>query len=202
MIAHPRQRARRRRIRRGTHEVHQSRSRPERRRIEAAAWRLLAPLTVRGDRRVDQPRVQGSEILPADAEPRARIERRVGDEHVGGPHEAMQDGPTLRAAEVERQPALGAVVDDPPIVVRTVGNAGSARAMAIGVAVGRLELDDVGAEIREDGRGDRPRDEAGAVDDTETVEQEHRRGSISSRRARASARARAAAAGPAGPRRR
>src|SRR5207244_2242255 len=88
----------------------------------------------------------------------------------------MQDGPPLRAAEVERQPALGAVVDDPPIVVRTVGNAGSARAMAIGVAVGRLELDDVGAEIREDGRGDWPRAEAGAGADTQTVEQELRRG--------------------------
>src|SRR5256884_6302388 len=32
----------------------------------------------------------------------------------------MQDGPPLRAAEVEGQPALGAVVDDPPVVVRTV----------------------------------------------------------------------------------
>ena len=90
VIAHPRQRARGRRIRRRLGEVHQAGARPERRRVEAGAPGLVAALAVRGHRGVDEPRIERRQIGPANAEPPARIERRVGDEDVGALDEAVE----------------------------------------------------------------------------------------------------------------
>src|SRR5262245_24924932 len=98
----------------------------------------------------------------------------------------MEHGPAVGGPEVDRQPSLRAVVDDPAVVVRAFRNARSTGAMAIGIAGGWLELDDVSAEVRQDGRSHRARDEARGVDDPQAREQHHSAlagRSLSSRRA-------------------
>jgi hypothetical protein len=106
-----------------------------------------------------------------DAKPRARVERGVGDEHVRALDESAQDGAALGLAQIEREPTLAAVVDDPAVVVRALGHAGAAGAVSVEIAVGRLDLDDVGPEIGEDRRRHRARDEARGVDDAQAVTQ-------------------------------
>src|SRR5205823_11881601 len=93
------------------------RARPEGDAVEAGLARFVARLTVRADRRVDQPRVERRQILVADAQARAAVERGVGDEDVDVADETMQELLAVRGAQVDRDAALGAVVDDPRIVV-------------------------------------------------------------------------------------
>ena len=81
----------------------------------------------------------------------------------------MQDALAVARAQVERQPALAAVVDDPRKVVRARRIARPAH--AVGIAAGRLDLDDVGAEVGHDRGGHRASDEAGRVDDADAVEE-------------------------------
>ncbi len=171
MVAHSGERARRRRVRRMPDEVHEPGARPERRRVEAAAGGLLARFAVGGHRGVDEPRIEMVQVLPADAQALAGVERRIGHEHVGALDEPAQHLPALGLAQIQGQPALGAVVDDPAVVVRALGHSRPRGAVAIGIAVGRLHLHDVGAEIGEDGRGHRPGDEARRVDDLQAGEE-------------------------------
>jgi hypothetical protein len=154
-------------------QVHQPGARPQRGGVEAALGRLLAVLAVGRHRRVDEPPVERREVLPADAQALARVQRRVGHEHVGAGDEPAQHVAPGGLAQVEGETALAPVVDDPAIVVRALGHAGPTGAMTVEVAVRRLDLDDVGAQVREHGRGDRARDEARGVDDAQTVEQAH-----------------------------
>ncbi len=74
-------------------------------------------------------------------------------------------------AQVEGKPALVPIVDDPAVVVGTLGHTGPAHAMAIGVSVGWLDLDDVGAEVGQDRRGHGAGDEARRIHDTQTRQQ-------------------------------
>src|SRR4029077_20247671 len=107
-----------------------------------------------------------------------------------------------RLAQVQREPTLGAIVDDPAIVVRALGHAGPAGAIAVRIAVWRLDLDDVGAEVGHDRGGHGSGDEAGRVDDAHAGEQEvtHNRGrTIAAWRRESSARDRTRADRPATP---
>jgi hypothetical protein len=103
---------------------------------------------------------------------RAReIERRISHEHVGALDEAAEHGAPLGLSQVERDAALRAVVDDPPVVVRALGHAGSAQPAAIQIPVGRLDLDDLGPEVGQDGSGHGAGDIARRVDHAQAVEE-------------------------------
>jgi len=71
----------------------------------------------------------------------------------------------LRFGEIEREALFVAVFEDPSVIVLARGIAGDLRQRTIRVAApGRLDLDDIGTEIREHRRGRGGRDEARAVD--------------------------------------
>src|SRR5439155_25756874 len=74
-----------------------------------------------------------------------------------------------RRGQVDGEAALGPVFDDVRIVVVARGIARAAH--AVDVAGGRLDLDDVRAEVGHHGRRDRPRDEVRRVDDADAVQQ-------------------------------
>ena len=130
---------------------------------------LRPGLAIAGERGVDQPLVEMLQVVIGDAEPAARRRRVVGDEDIGFLDQPVQHRPPRVGAQVERQAPLVARVEEKAGVER-VGRVRH-RAPAIGVAhARRLDLDDLGAEIRHHRRRRRPGDKAGAVDDLEPVE--------------------------------
>ncbi len=82
MVAHAGDRARRRGVDVGAHEVHQAGARPIGVAVEARLVGLLALLAIAGERGVDQPLVLRREMIVGDAELRAHLRRIVGDEDV------------------------------------------------------------------------------------------------------------------------
>src|SRR5262249_45732720 len=99
-----------------------------------------------------------------------RIERRVGDEDIRRLDHPVKHGAALDAPEIEREPTLRPVVDDPAEVDGALRYAGTAHAMAIRIAVRRLDLDHVGPEVRHHGRGHAAGDEVRRVDDAQALE--------------------------------
>ncbi len=98
----------------------------------------------------------------------AHLRRIVGDEDVGLGGETMQHGLSLGLGEVEREAPLVAGFQQPREIVFALGVARQVRQVAIGIAgAGRLDLDDVGAEIRQHGGGRGRCDEARAVQNLE-----------------------------------
>ena len=116
---------------RGADEVHQPGAGPERDAIEAGLAGLLARLAVGGDRPIDQARVERRQVLVAHAQPRPRVQRRVGDEDVDVAHEPVEELLPVLRAQVDRHAALGAIVDDPRVVVRARRIAGAAHAVDV-----------------------------------------------------------------------
>ncbi len=149
--------------------MHQPGARPPGGRVEARLVGLRAGLAIAGERRIDQPFVQRTQILIGDAEPPPHRRRVVGDEHIGAPDQAIKDRASGSAAQIERQALLVARVENEGGVERPLRHRHGAS--AIGVAhAGRLDLDDLGAEIRHHRCRRRPGDKAGAVDHLEPVE--------------------------------
>ena len=106
-----------------------------------------------------------------DAELLAHLRWQIGDENVGLRGEAVQNGLAFGLREVERETSLVAGFEHPREIVLALRVAGQVRQVAIGVAgARRLDLDDVGAEVRQHGGGGRRGDEAGAVQNLEPVE--------------------------------
>ena len=172
MVAHARDRARRRRGRIGAHLVHQARARPVGGGVEAGLVGLLALFAVGGERRIDQLRIARAEILVADLHAAAYRQRQVGDEHVGLVDQPVQHAKPLRRLQVERDAALVARAVHPGVVDVALRRAGVRVQRAVGVAfAGRLDLDDVGAEVRQHRGGGRRGDEARAVDDLQSCKE-------------------------------
>ena len=170
VVAHAGERLRGRRVRRGPDHVHQPAPRPERGAVEAGVEPLRAAFAVGGEGGVDQPLVVRPEVLVADPEPPARGERDVGDEDVRIPDEPVEGAPARLGLEVEHQPPLVPVVHEPPVVHLAGWISGSVAQMPERIAGGRLELDDVGPELRHHGGRGRSGDEAARVDDLEPGE--------------------------------
>ena len=105
-----------------------------------------------------------------DAEPLAHLRRIVGDEDVGLRGQPMQHRLALGLREIEREALLVAGFQHPREIMLAVRVARQVRQVAIGIAgAGRLDLDDVGAEIRQHGGGRRRGDETRAVQNLEAV---------------------------------
>ena len=108
--------------------------------------------------RVDLPELVGREVPALE---RARPE--VLDEHVALGHEAAQQVLALLHAKVERDELLVARLHGPPqAAALEVAAAPVAQRVA---AIGRLDLDDLGAEVAEDPADERAGEEDAELDD-------------------------------------
>jgi hypothetical protein len=109
------------------------------------------------------------EVVIRDTEPAAGRRRIIGDEDVGFLNQPIEHRAPGLGAQIKREALLVSRVEEETGVewVFWVRD----RAPAIGVAhPGRLDLDDLGAEIRHDRRRRRSGDKARAIDDLEPVE--------------------------------
>ena len=118
-------------------------------------------LAVAGDRHVDEARVLGGERVVVEAPRRHHAGPEVLDEHVDGAGEAPHEVAPGRLRQVD---------GDQPLAEVELHEPGRARDLAVAtgaglVAAGRLELDDVGAELGEHPRAVRPGDDPGEVED-------------------------------------
>ena len=99
-----------------------------------------------------------------DAESLTHGRRIIGNEHVGLGGEAMQHCLSLGPTEIEREALLVAGFQEPGEIVLAHRIARQVRQVAVGIACyGRLDLDHVGAEIRQHGGGRGRCDETRAV---------------------------------------
>ena len=119
---------------------------------------------------VDQAGIPGCDVLVLEAEALSGRMRRIDDQHVRPPDQPLEDVPRARRLEIERESPLVAVVEMPGIVV---GGARLRRNLVRDpprIAARRLDLDHVGAEVGQDHRRARTRDEARQVDHLESRE--------------------------------
>src|SRR5207249_4238958 len=114
---------------------------------------------VAGDRHVHQPRVQARQVIPADPEPVHDTRAEVLDDDVGAADEVEEYLAARCALQVEYQRALAAVPADEAEELEPER-----------IAARRLDLDDVGAELGEQQRTERTRDEIAEVEDTDPLE--------------------------------
>jgi hypothetical protein len=98
----------------------------------------------RGD---DQLRLLAQQLVDRQAEALERVGREVLRQHVGAAHERAQAGAIRVGAEVEHDAALALIEQHEDDAVALVV---AADQMPAGLAAGRLDLDDVGAEPGED----------------------------------------------------
>src|SRR5712671_1426468 len=103
-------------------------------------------------------------MFVGDAEPGAHCRRIIGDEDVGFRGELVQHRLSLRLREIKREALLVARFQHPRKVMFAVRIAGQMRQVAVGITRSRrLDLDDVGAEIRQHRGGRGRRDKTRAV---------------------------------------
>ena len=176
MIAHAGRRAGRHCICIGAHHVHQPGARPVGGGIEAGLLGLGAVLAIGGEGGVDQTRVQVFQVAVAGAQFSPHRERHVGDEDVGLLDQLAQYLVAAFGLQVERKPALVAVVEDPGVVAVHQRRAGAGVKGAVEITFARrLDLDHVGAEVGKDRRGRRRGNEARAIDHPQSGEQPRHR---------------------------
>ena len=96
--------------------------------------------------------------------------REILAEDVGGSDQAPEEGRALRLAQVEGDGLLVALLGEPGVAVAALARAAE---LAQRVAEPRLlDLDDLGAELAEDGGGERPGDEGREVDDADAAQRQ------------------------------
>ncbi len=153
----------------GADLVHEAGAGPVGGEVEAGFAGFFAFLAVGGEGAVDEAGVFGREVAVADLEALADGEGEVGDEDVGCGDEAFEDFAALGCLEVDDEALLVPVVDQIGVVVGGVGQPGAGVGEAPGVAfAGGFDLDDVGAEVGQDGGGGGGGDVGGAVDHLES----------------------------------
>ena len=129
---------------------------------------------VAADREMDEARVERGEDVVPEPEPGEAVRSEVLDEDVGVGEESAQHVGAGGLLQVEPEAALVAV--DREVVgggpaSRRSSLAHPRRAPAAGrVALGRLDLDDVGAEVGQEHRRVRPGEDRRAVDDADARE--------------------------------
>lgn len=154
-------------------EVHQAAARPVRRHVEAGQMRVRTFLAEAGDVGVDQPGIEGGQYVVFQAQLLARPRREVRHQHIGPPHQTLEHGPGAGRLEVEREAALVAVVQLPGVVDPFdlgVGRDAAERTVCV-ARVRWFHLDDVGAEVTEDGGRGGPGNETGEIDDVQSLQE-------------------------------
>ena len=135
--------------------------------VVAGARGVGAGLAEAGDRAVDQPRELGAQLLVAQAVAGEVADLEILDQHVAAGQQAPDQGLALAAGDVDRDRALVAVGAE--IVGALRGRALLAldvgRPPFAGVVAGTrpLDLDDVGAEVAQQLRAARARQDPGQV---------------------------------------
>jgi hypothetical protein len=150
----------------GPHHVHQAGAGPVGGGVEAGAGRLLAHLAVGGDRAVDEARVDREQALSVDLQTLAHRQGEVGDEDVGRAEQTVKHRQPRGVFQIDGEAPLVAGRQLPPVIRDLAGNRGRRPPRIAGAR--RLDLDHLGAEVREDGGRCRPGDPARAIDDTQT----------------------------------
>ena len=129
---------------------------------EAGPRRVRAELAERGDPRDDEARVDLGEHVGAEAPALQGAGAEVLDQHVGAGQETFEQVGAGGPGQVEGGAALVAAEQRPPQRHAVLGGAVAAGRIALG---GMLDLDDVGAEVSEDGGGERAGEQGGHVHD-------------------------------------
>ena len=136
--------------------------------------RLRPVLAEPGDRQHDEAGVAGREVLPVEVEPGQHPRAEVLDDDVGGGGEIGDERRAAGRAEVDRHVPLpgvllgvvaGQAVDDLAPQPRDV-------------ALGRLDLDDVGTEVGQHPTGQRTRQHPGQVQHADAVQRVHGRHTV------------------------
>ena len=117
-----------------------------------------------GDRAMDQPRIGGREDVGSQAELFEHARPKVLQQDVGTRDELEHDRASRLAAQVEADAALAAVVG------HEVGAVLPAAEAAEGIALRRLDLDHLGAEIDQHHAGQRRRDHGAELDHAHAFE--------------------------------
>ena len=114
-----------------------------------------------------------------EAERVERVGAQVGHEDVGRRQQLFEPLPGLRVAEVEHDAALAPVVlCEGRVRGVVVTDAERAERVAHGVARRRLDLDDVGAPVRQQRRGRRRGDPDAELDDAQAGQRREARGGV------------------------
>src|SRR2546425_2711270 len=162
MIAAARDRQRRRRAR-IARQGEQSAAGPVGRDVESRKLGIGPLVAVTGEVAVDETRIPLHHVLIGQLQSLACWMGGVDDQHVCPLDQSLENLPRLGRFQVECQSPLVAIVQMPGIVL---GGAGLGRNLvpnSPGVARGRLDLDDVGAEVGQDHRRPGTGDEARQV---------------------------------------
>ena len=128
--------------------------------------------------RVDEPGVDGAQLVDTEPEAVERVGEEVGEEHVGGADEPEQQLAPLVRAHVEADAALATVRELHRLVHAAVGDPQDPLAHEAAVAVagdGVLDLDDVGAPVGEQRARHGDEEELRELHDAHAVEHRHRR---------------------------
>ncbi|MGY3220527.1 hypothetical protein ACVIM5_001134 [Bradyrhizobium sp. USDA 4512] len=127
--------------------------------IEARPLVIGAVLAEAGDAAIDDARVDRGEALIVDAELLLHVGAEILDHDVGLGGEALEHGEPALVFQVQRHGPLVAVqilkVGTPP---------GAARLLATGILGQRVDLDDIGAPIRELPHAGRPGADPGQIE--------------------------------------
>ena len=171
MIAHARQRPRRRRVRIRFYQIHQARACPVGGGIKPRFVRFRPRLPISGEASIDQPWIEPCEVFIRNTKARAHRRRIVGNKHIGLPDQRIQSLPRRRLLQIERDGALVPRFQDPVIVPLRRWIARTFPGMAECVAgPDRFHFNHVSTEIaqgrRRGGRGD----VSGAIDDLQARE--------------------------------
>ena len=134
-------------------------------RVVARALRVRPRLAETRHRHVDHRRIHGAHRGVADAELVGDTGEEVLDDHVRAPGQLEDEPGPLGLLHVHGDAALVAIDRRE----RRAHAVAAPRAEVV-AAAGALDLDDVGAEVRHEGRTVGTRDDAGEVEDAEAVE--------------------------------
>ena len=112
--------------------------------VEPALVAERALIAITGQPGIDQARVDPSEARIVDAEPGRHRGAEILDQHIGALDQPMQHRETFLLLQIEREGALAAVrAEKEPRLARQAGGK-----LAQHVALRRLDLDHIGAEVR------------------------------------------------------
>ena len=138
--------------------------------VESRQVGVRSLFAVAGEVGVDQPGIPRRDVLVFELEALARGMRRVDDHDVGPFDQPLENLHRVGRFQVDRHSALVAIVQMPEIVVPRVRLRRDLVHHSPQVAGGWLDLDDLGAEVGQDDRGARTRDETGEVHDLQARE--------------------------------
>ncbi len=137
-------------------------------RFEGWETRPVADVAIARRMTINEPRIEGVQLLPADAQLFHRTDAHVVVDDVSLAHEVMDDTPTLGRFEIDREALLAALHAEQNAQLRTAHR----------IAAVFLDLDHARAEISKEAIGKRSRHVGTEVEDDDAVERADPRGRL------------------------